>query len=79
MIKVFPCRQQKRLEESRIEVSNVAANQAQGSTRVRFRSFVDLMPGREGDHSHRLHISQSQKRGEEETSRKHYDDNSGSF
>lgn len=26
MIKVFPCRQQKRLEESRTEVSNVAAN-----------------------------------------------------
>lgn len=85
MIKVFPCRQQKRLEE-RAELRLVmsqptipAANQAQGSTRVRFRSFVDLMPGREGDHSHRSHISQSEKRGEEETNRKHYDDNSGSF
>lgn len=81
MIKVFPCLQQKRLEE-RAEVRLVtsqptipAANQAQGSTRVRFRSLVDLMPGRERDHSHR---SQSEKR-EEETSRKHYDDNSGSF
>lgn len=82
MIKVFPCWQQKRLEEVRLVTSLPtipAANQAQGSdSRVRFRSFVDLMPGREGDHSHRSHISQSEKRGEEETSRKH-DDNSGSF
>lgn len=46
-----------------------AANQAQGSTRVRFRSFVDLMPGREGDHSHRSHISQSEW-GEKEEKKK---------